>query len=217
MIRVLVVASSGGGRGIDQLLQEAGLDVVVAPRDSVESFDAVIEQRRPDVVVLEAGAESQLAMPLGLEPTRARDGLPVVMLVDELESEVAVAALRAGARAALPREATAAEILAAVHAAAAGLTVLPADLAATLFHPKSSDGMPAPADSGGPGGRVLTPRESEILALLGEGLGNKEIAARLGISEHTVKTHLAAIYEKLGAANRAEAVATGLRRGIILL
>lgn len=217
MIRVLVVASSGGGRGIDQLLQEAGLDVVVAPRDSVESLDAVIEQRRPDVVVLEAGAESHLAMPLGLEPTRARDGLPVVMLVDELESEVAVAALGAGARAALPRDATAAEILAAVHAVAAGLTALPADLASTLFHAKSSEGATVPADSSGPGGRALTPREVEILALLGEGLGNKEIAVRLGISEHTVKTHLAAIYEKLGAANRAEAVATGLRRGLILL
>ena len=217
MIRVLVVGSTGAGRGIEHLLQEAGLDVVVAPRDSVESLDAVIEQRRPDVVVLEAGAEPQLAMPLGLEPTRARDGLPVVMLVDELESEVAVAALGAGARAALPRDATAAEILAAVHAAAAGLTSLPADVAATLFHAKSRDGVPAPADSGGPGGRALTPREAEILALLGEGLGNKEIAVRLGISEHTVKTHVTAIYEKLGAANRAEAVATGLRRGLILL
>jgi len=214
VIRVLVVAPTSGGRGVEQLLQEAGLDVAVAPSDSVESLDAVIEQRRPDVVVLEAGAESSLAMPLGLEQTQARGGTPVVMLLDELESEVAIAALRAGARAALPRDATAAEILAAVHAAAAGLTSLPAELATTVFPAKSSDGAPTPAD---PGGRALTPREAEILALLGEGLGNKEIGARLGISEHTVKTHLAAIYEKLGAANRAEAVATGLRRGLILL
>ncbi len=218
MIRVLVVAPTNGARGsLEQLLEAAGLDVVLAPRDAVASLDALIEQRRPDVVVVEAGAESQLARPLGLEQTRARDGTPVVMLLDELESESAVAALRAGARAALPRDATAAEILAAVHAAAAGLTSLPAELAAAVFHAKRSDGAPTPADSGGLGGRSLTPREAEILALLGEGLGNKEIAARLGISDHTVKTHLAAIYEKLGAANRAEAVATGLRRGLILL
>ena len=75
-------------------------------------------------------------------------------------------------------------------------------------------GQRAPADNGD---RTLTPREREILTLLGEGLVNKEIGVRLGISEHTVKTHLAAIYEKLEAANRAEAVATGLRRGLVML
>jgi DNA-binding NarL/FixJ family response regulator len=215
MMRVLVVApTKGGRRDLEQLLQEAGLDVVVAGRDSAQSLDAVIEQRRPDVVVLEAGGEAHLAMPVGLEQTRAGDGTPVVMLLDEVEGETAVAALRAGARGALPRDATAAEILAAVHAAAAGLASLPAEVAATVFPTKSGDGAPSPAD---PGGRSLTPREAEILALLGEGLGNKEIAVRLGISDHTVKTHLAAVYEKLGAANRAEAVATGLRRGLILL
>src|SRR5207244_2440152 len=78
---------------------------------------------------------------------------------------------------------------------------------------QSSDGAHAPLDTDG----TLTPREREILTLLGEGLVNREIAVRLGISEHTVKTHLAAIYEKLEASNRAEAVATGLRRGLIML
>jgi DNA-binding NarL/FixJ family response regulator len=120
--------------------------------------------------------------------------------------------MRAGARAALPSDATPAEIRAAVHAAAAGLSSLPAALAAAVL--RSSDGAPATVDIDG---HALTPREGEILALLGEGLANKEIGARLRISEHTVKTHLAAIYEKLGVANRAEAVATGLRRGFIML
>ena len=63
----------------------------------------------------------------------------------------------------------------------------------------------------------LTPREIEVLRLLSLGLANKEIAARLGISEHTVKFHLSAIYSKLGAANRAEAVRRGLQRGLIPL
>src|SRR5260370_298220 len=104
MIRVLVVAPTNGARGsLEQLLEAAGLDVVLAPRDAVASLDALIEQRRPDVVVVEAGAESQLARPLGLEQTRARDGAPVVMLLDELQSESALAALRARARAAPPR------------------------------------------------------------------------------------------------------------------
>jgi DNA-binding NarL/FixJ family response regulator len=64
---------------------------------------------------------------------------------------------------------------------------------------------------------ALTNREREILALLAEGLGNKQIAARLGISTNTVKTHLEVLFEKLGVSSRAEAVATGVRRGLLLL
>ena len=66
-------------------------------------------------------------------------------------------------------------------------------------------------------GTVLTNREREILALLADGLGNKQIAARLGISTNTVKTHLELLFEKLGVSSRAEAVATGVRRGLLLL
>jgi two-component system, NarL family, response regulator YdfI len=217
-MRVLVVASSPGSRhGLAQVLEDAGIEVTVAAGDAAASLDAVIERRHPDVVLLEAGAESHAAFPVGLEQTPAHDGTPVVVLVDELESEAAAAALRAGARAALPRDATATEIVAAVRAAAAGLASLPAELAASVLRLKAGDGTPAPGDATVPLSRSLTPREAEILTLLGDGLGNKEIARRLGISDHTVKTHLAAIYEKLGAANRAEAVATGLRRGLILL
>jgi DNA-binding CsgD family transcriptional regulator len=63
----------------------------------------------------------------------------------------------------------------------------------------------------------LTPREREILSMLAEGLPNKVIASRLGISEHTVKTHLEAVFEKLGASTRAEAVARAVRLGLLLL
>ncbi len=66
-------------------------------------------------------------------------------------------------------------------------------------------------------GVALTNREREILALLADGLGNKQIAARLGISANTVKTHLELLFEKLGVSSRAEAVATGVRRGLLLL
>jgi DNA-binding CsgD family transcriptional regulator len=64
---------------------------------------------------------------------------------------------------------------------------------------------------------VLTNREREILALLADGLANKQIAARLGISTNTVKTHLELLFEKLGVSSRAEAVASGVRRGLLLL
>ena len=66
-------------------------------------------------------------------------------------------------------------------------------------------------------GTVLTNREHEILALLADGLGNKQIAARLGISTNTVKTHLELLFEKLGVSSRAEAVAAGVKRGLLLL
>ena len=66
-------------------------------------------------------------------------------------------------------------------------------------------------------GTILTNREREILALLADGLANKQIAARLGISKNTVKTHLELLFEKLGVSSRAEAVATGVRRGLLLL
>ena len=66
-------------------------------------------------------------------------------------------------------------------------------------------------------GTVLSNREQEILALLADGLGNKQIAARLGISANTVKTHLELLFEKLGVASRAEAVAAGVKRGLLLL
>jgi DNA-binding CsgD family transcriptional regulator len=73
----------------------------------------------------------------------------------------------------------------------------------------------APGD--GMGETVLTNREREILALLAEGLGNKQIGGRLGISPSTVKTHLELMFEKLGVSSRAEAVATGVKRGLLLL
>jgi DNA-binding CsgD family transcriptional regulator len=67
------------------------------------------------------------------------------------------------------------------------------------------------------GSTILSRREQEILALLADGLVNKQIAARLGISTNTVKTHLELLFEKLGVATRAEAVATGVKRGLLLL
>ena len=73
------------------------------------------------------------------------------------------------------------------------------------------------ASSGTLDAPVLTNREREILALLADGLGNKQIAARLGISTNTVKTHLELLFERLGVSSRAEAVAAGVRQGLLLL
>jgi DNA-binding CsgD family transcriptional regulator len=99
----------------------------------------------------------------------------------------------------------------------------PADVASSadvLLVARDIDDGPSSArddPSVGPTVASLTNREREILALLADGLGNKQIAARLGISTNTVKTHLELLFEKIGVSSRAEAVATGVRRGLLLL
>jgi len=206
VIRVLVVASSSDAR--------RALEHVVAQDRDVVLLAAPDSPEPPDVIVLDSGPESHLPLAMVLEQRPTRDATPSVVLLDDLDGEAGARALRAGARAVLPRHASAEEIRAAVRAAAAGLASLPAALATAVLDGKPGDGTRAAVDHDE---RALTPREREILTLLGEGLVNKEIGVRLGISEHTVKTHLAAIYEKLEASNRAEAVATGLRRGLVML
>jgi DNA-binding NarL/FixJ family response regulator len=216
-IRVLLVTPSASERGrLARLLRRAGLRVLVRTGDAVASLETVAGAgRRPDVVLLDPGPEGHPPIPLLLAHSATLEANPCVILQDDLDGEAAARAVRAGARAVLPRGARPAEIVAAVQAAAAGLTAVPARWASGLFRAGAPD-TTHPAGHGVPD-HPLTAREREILALLGEGLGNKQVAARLGISDHTVKTHLVAIYEKLGAGNRAEAVATGLRRGLIML
>ena len=105
----------------------------------------------------------------------------------------------------LPRAVTAAQLDAALRAVAAGLVVRA---------PGGSASASAPPRTNFP---LLTPREAEILTLVGQGLSNKAAARRLGISVHTVKFHLEALFAKLEATSRAEAVAKGLRGGVIEL
>jgi DNA-binding NarL/FixJ family response regulator len=159
---------------------------------------------------VQAAADVVVALEPDLDAVSAPE-LPPVVLIAPASPEFLHAALRAGARSVLPRECTAAELRAALEAAAAGLTVVRAAdahvlLARTVEEPRLTSGAAA-----------LTPRETEVLRLLADGLANKEIAYKLSISEHTVKFHVNSILTRLDAATRAEAVAIGLRRGLILL
>jgi len=106
----------------------------------------------------------------------------------------------------LPRDACAAQIDAALRAAAAGLSVYGSDPPQRGFRPFPSEDAP-----------LLTPREIEVLAAIGEGLSNKEVARRLGISQHTVKFHCESLFRKLDAKSRADAVHKGLRQRLIEL
>ena len=126
----------------------------------------------------------------------------LVLLSDSDELLATLRPFRTGI-ALLPTTATADQIVAAIEAAAAGLVVLHADHAGSL--------TAAPIDD------PLTPREREVLQMLAAGLGNKEIAARLHISDHTAKFHVSQILAKLSAASRAEAVSIAMRRGLVPL
>jgi DNA-binding NarL/FixJ family response regulator len=147
--------------------------------------------------------------------------LPALVVVADLAPGDAAAVLRAGARAVLPTAADALAVAAAVGAAAVGLVVLAASDAAALLAERAGgrgDAREAPAPRAAPAAAgPLSAREREVLALMAEGLANKQIAPRLGISEHTVKAHVAAVFAKLGAGTRAEAVVTAARRGLLML
>lgn len=211
-MRVLIHAASP--------IVRAGLEALLAGRGDLAVVDAApdeplverVEATEPDVVLLDADPRDPPPLPLPLAPDALSRAPAVVLLVDAPTTEDVAAALRAGARAVLPRMATMEEIVAAVEAAGAGLVSLPATLAEAVFDagPRADARVPV-ADA------MLTPREAEVLAMLAEGRGNKRIASRLGISEHTVKAHLAAIFAKLGASSRTEAVTIGARRGLIVL
>lgn len=131
--------------------------------------------------------------------------IPVVLLMDPSNSALINAVLRAGVRGVLSWDATPQEIESALAAVNAGLVVTAPEFLPGL-HP-SAEELAEP----------LSERELEVLDLLAEGLSNKLIAHRLSISEHTVKTHVAAIFAKLGASSRTEAVSQAIRRGLVML
>ncbi len=205
MIRVIVVGDSGVARArlVGSLAGDDRLEVVAqAPaRSAVEQLVAV---SGTDVVVAAVDADDDRVADAVIA-LAARPGAPPVVVVVGPDSSAWVGeALRAGVRAVIPRDAGPAEIQAAVGAAAAGLVVVrPEDV------PETRRGPDVAAS--------LTPRELQVLDLLGEGLGNKAIAARLAITERTVKFHVGAIFEKLGVSSRTEAVTAALRRGLLLL
>ncbi len=234
MIRVLVAADSALARaGLEAVVRQAGKTLTLAgPAAALATVVRDAGECEPDVVLLslEPDDEEQLAVlsalgghagPGGALSSESGPGVPaVVVLAESVEGTQVREALRLGARAALPRDAVPEEIVAAVVAASAGLVALRPEAIEPLIGDRARSlppHVPSPGSTDGLREEALTPRELEVLALLAEGLGNKEIAGHLRISEHTVKFHVASILGKLGAASRTEAVALGVRRGLIML
>jgi DNA-binding NarL/FixJ family response regulator len=150
-------------------------------------------------------------LPLETQSAAIRDWLAefqelthTLVLIPEPDPVIFNLIRRAGPGGVLQSDASASQIVQAIRSIASGLTIFDSALA-----PQSSE-EESP-------GEQLTPREGEVLRLLADGLANKDIAAKLGISEHTIKFHIRSILGKLGAASRTEAVTRGLRSGLIEL
>ena len=218
-LRILIVADDPLARaGLAALLEAQPGCVIVGqtPSGPADQLSGATQTYQPDVMLWDLG--------WNLDPAIERlaalgNRLPVaVLLPGAVPAGKSAAAWSAGARAILSRSSDGPHLAAALQALAQGFAVLDPEVAA--FGPVE----PAPAPEGGwQAGEVpslvedLTAREREVLRLLAEGLPNKAIAHRLGISEHTAKFHVNSILGKLGVQSRTEAVVRATRLGLVLL
>jgi two-component system, NarL family, response regulator YdfI len=201
--RVLVIAASAMVRaGLEAMVREDSRFQLVPSTASLNGARGWAA----DVVLAESDLESA-----GRVLTAAL-GAPIVLITDQLSRADLRRLLQSGVRAVLGRETAQHEILAAVEAVSAGLTALAPEQMDLLLPsaPENDESEPWLHEA-------LTARESEVLTMLAEGTSNKEIAARLNISEHTVKFHVSSILAKLGATTRTEAVSRGVRQGLIVI
>ena len=212
MIRVFILAASPLIRaGLQSMLADSRVDIAGSAAD-FETISGQLVDVEPDVVLVEIAADAHEDLLNALEDAEIAREYAVVVLSEQPRADWLSKALRAGVRAVLPREVAPEQLRAALEAAAAGLVVVhPSEVSAVL---------PVPAAVSSPARELpepLTPREREVLQMISSGLGNKEIAGKLSISEHTVKFHVASILGKLGASTRTEAVSIGIRHGLVLL
>lgn len=213
MTRVLVTAASPVVRqGLEAIVTTSPLLTVVGT-SGVATLAAEVESLQPDVVLLEWELQDE-GLPIFSLAQNALAPAIVVLANDPRSAWVAETLRSSSVRAILPHEATASQIVAAVEAVADGLVVMHLDVFEPLLLGLPS---PPPRSLDGASLQALSPREIEVLGMIAEGLGNKTIARRLGISEHTVKFHIGSIFTKLNASSRTEAVIIGARQGLIML
>ena len=196
--------------GLRRSLTEEGFDVVGEAGDGEEAI-GVIDAVRPDVVLMD------VTMPNlgGVEATKRihaqHPAIRIVMLTMHADADVVADALRAGACGYLTKDSSTEDIAEAIRLAANGETAVSAKLAASML------GELRRLERGEDEDRLITNREEEVLQLIADGLSTPEVAQKLFISQKTVKNHLAAIYQKLDARDRTQAVVRAVRMGIISL
>lgn len=209
-LRLFIIAHDPLVRaGLAALLTDQSGCTVVGQAAADEETAVLLDSYRPDVIIWDLGwtTESDLTYLTDLS-----EGIfPLLVLLAEDDEVPELWA--AGVRSLLWREANLEQIVAACFAVSRGLAVLDPILLNTLLSDQRLASIPA-ADSLT---EALTPRETEVLELLAEGLTNKAIAQQLAVSEHTIKFHVTAIMSKLGAQSRTEAVVRATRLGLFIL
>jgi DNA-binding NarL/FixJ family response regulator len=203
----LIAASARERDRLENLLEQAGADVVGLATDSSHAAGDLLEFA--EVVLLDASDDAAEELLENLRSEGFLNDARVLLLANSHSPAWTSRALRLGVRAVLPPDSNARELRAALDAVAQDLLVLhPSELrGAEVGNEAELSDLIEP----------LTAREREVLQVLAQGGGNKEIASRLKISEHTAKFHVASILGKLGASTRTEAVSMALRRGLVLL
>ena len=214
VIRVIVAAISAVRRGgLEAIVKSNASFRLVGSLPTVVSFATRIQELQPHVVIADlAQADTQIFQAASdLE----RAGIGTVVLVDGPSVGWTARALRAGVRAILSRDSSENEIASAVSAADRGLVLLDPEVTKELA--SQTRAVTSVSENVSESLEELTPREVEVLRLMAEGFGNKQIAARLGISDHTVKFHISSILAKLSVSSRTEAVTQGIRMGLIVV
>lgn len=188
---------------------------VVGALPRVAGAGAYVQHWQPDAALidLERNVDASDIESLLATLSRSSSQVAVIVLADHPEPARTARMLYSGASSVLQGDSSREQIAAAIQASVEELVVL---------SPETMDGLLAQRASNDPADieplpEELTPRELEVLRMVAAGLANREIASRLGISEHTIKFHISSILGKLDASSRTEAVAHGIKRGLILL
>jgi DNA-binding NarL/FixJ family response regulator len=213
-IRVAVVDDHTLFReGVRRILEVEPDLTFVGQAGTVEEALALVESARPDLLLLDLRLVGSNGVDL-LPRLAGGSGAPLVLIVTAFPEETTIAeAIRLGAKGVVLKDATPDALLAAIRAVMAGEMWLPQEITARVITALTHAGAP----SLGERLNLLTPREREIVLLVGQGLKNREIAERLAISEKTTKGHLTNIFQKLGVGDRLELALLAIKTRLVQL